>query len=75
MHTIFKIEFIERKFRENEVKNYVKSTSKFAKILNRNDRFSFFHFLEFRLTKISLETLTGLLEITLSISSRKNAKT
>ena len=49
--------FIERNFRENEVKNFVKSTSKFVKILNETERISFVHFREFPSTKISLETL------------------
>ena len=52
VHTILKIDFyrtkIERKFRENgrnfcenEVDNFNKNTSKFAKILNENERISF----------------------------------
>ena len=44
---------IERKFRDNEVEH----TTKFAKISNENERISFVHFREFRLKKISMETL------------------
>ena len=42
-----------RNFRENKVER----TSRFLKILNKICSVSFVHFLEFRSTKISLETL------------------
>ena len=34
----------KRNFRENEIENFVESTSKFAKVLNENERISFIHF-------------------------------
>ena len=57
---------IERKFRENEVENFVENTSKFAKILNEDERISFVHFREIRSTKIWIETRNkGLYKINL----------
>ena len=46
-----------KKFRENEVKNFIENTSKFAKIFNENERILFVYFREFRSRKISMETL------------------
>ena len=39
--------FIEQKLNENEVANFVENTSKFAKILNENERILSVHFREF----------------------------
>ena len=38
-------------FPENEVKTFCRNTSKFANILNENERISFVYFREFRSTK------------------------
>ena len=46
-----------RNFREYEFEHSVKSTSKFAKIFNENERISFVHFSEFCSWKILIETL------------------
>ena len=46
-----------KNFREIEVENSVKNTSKIAKILNENEGISFIHFCEFNSRKISVETL------------------
>ena len=55
-----------KSFRENAVENFVENTSKFAKILNEDERISFVHFREIRSTKIWIETRNkGLYKINL----------
>ncbi len=51
-------DFIERKLLENEIENFLENTSKFAKILDENERILLVHFCKFRSKKRSMETLS-----------------